>query len=398
MDNIRIGVAGLGSRGMSLIRDLFMDLPGMIVTAVCDDYGERAAAAAELIRARTGKRSAELREYGELLTRKDVDAILIITPWETHLPFAMRAMEAGVPCAIEVGGASDINECWELVRTWERTRVPFMFLENCCFGRTELAVTNMAREGVFGEIVHCAGAYAHDLREEIAGGDANHHYRLRHYINRCCENYPSHELGPIAKLLRVNEGNRVISVSSNASKAAGLRAYIGSGEYAQADIVQTFIRCARGETISLSLDTTLPRYYSRDFTVRGTKGMYEERTNSIFLDGVHSEHFKWEIEWGNARTYIDKYEHPIWRKYRQSGLFGGHDGMDALVYGAFLKCLRDGSEMPISVYDAATWMAVTPLSEMSIAAGGASVPMPDFSCGKWLTPGDSMNVYAEKYV
>ena len=53
------------------------------------------------------------------------------------------------------------------------------------------------------DIVHCHGAYAHDLRGEISPGKENRHYRLKNYIERNCENYPTHELGPIAKVVKL---------------------------------------------------------------------------------------------------------------------------------------------------------------------------------------------------
>ena len=45
------------------------------------------------------------------------------------------------------------------------------------------------------------------------------------YIHRNCENYPTHELGPIAKLLNINRGNRMTKLVSVASKGCGLAAY-----------------------------------------------------------------------------------------------------------------------------------------------------------------------------
>ena len=184
LSTVRTGVAGLGSRGFGLVKDLLMDLQGVEIVAVCDDFGDRAEKAQAAVREKTGKTPRAYRSYDEMLDAGDLDAVLVITPWETHVPFAIRAMEKGIPVGIEVGGATSVQECWDLVRTYEKTRTPFMFLENCCFGRTEMMVTHMVRQGLFGEIVHCAGAYAHDLREEVAGGYENHHYRLRHYRTR----------------------------------------------------------------------------------------------------------------------------------------------------------------------------------------------------------------------
>ncbi|MCI9574684.1 MAG: gfo/Idh/MocA family oxidoreductase, partial [Lachnospiraceae bacterium] len=214
--------------------------------------------------------------------------------------------------------------------------------------------------------------------------------------SRNCENYPTHELGPIAKVLDINHGNRMLTLSSTASKAAGLRDYVRANKsdderlmnetFTQGDVVSTVIKCARGETIALTLDTTLPRYYSRGFNVRGTRGMYEEVTDSVFLDRKEdSDH---DFDWlkhcvGNAKDYEEEYDHPVWKKYIEEGVKGGHDGMDWLEFETFFRCLREDAPMPVDVYDAASWMAVTALSEMSIAKGGAVVDFPDFTKGKW---------------
>jgi hypothetical protein len=307
-------------------------------------------------------------------------------------------MNAGKAVAMEVGGAYAVEQCWELVDTYERTGTPFMFLENCCFGKREMMVLNMVKQGLFGEIVHCEGGYRHDLRYEISHGWDNRHYRLDNYINRNCENYPTHDLGPIAKVLNINHGNRLMTLTSMASKSAGLHDYIVSEKsddevlcnmkFKQGDIVTTVIKCAGGETITLSLDTTLPRYYSRSFTVRGSKGMYEEATDSVFIDSPEAR--RHDYDWlktcaRNAEEYYEKYKHPMWIEYEKAGVRGTHDGMDWLEFKCFFDCLESGEKMPVDVYDAATWMSITALSEASIARGGAVMDIPDFTRGRWVT-------------
>ena len=272
-----------------------------------------------------------------------------------------------------------------------------MFVENCCWGKDELLATSMARKNLFGTVVHCAGAYAHDLREEVAYGHVNRHYRFDNYLNRCCDNYPTHELGPIAKLLDINRGNRILTVSSFASKSVGLEDYIKSRDdatdemksarFAQGDIITTILTCAHGETILLRLDTTLPRSYSRDFTVRGTKGMYMQDTNSVFLDG-DQEFFQpvkyYEKAFNNAVHFESDYLPEIWKSVTPEKLSAGHGGMDWFAYKSFTDALINKTEMPIDVYDAATWQAVAVLSEISIKQGGSPQAMPDFTNGKWF--------------
>lgn len=395
MQDIRIGFVGLGCRGQSLLRDVVLRQEEQVV-AVCDGYEDRVRDGARAVEEAGQPYPAVYLDYRELVRDKQVTVIVIATGWESHVEIALAAMYAGKAVACEVGGAYELRHCHELVEAYEKTGTPFMFLENCCFGRRELMVLHMVRQGLFGEVVHCAGGYQHDLRHEISYGKENRHYRLQNYISRNCENYPTHDLGPIAKVLDINRGNRMLTLVSVSSKAAGLRDYIraNKGEqdalqgqaFAQGDVVTTAIKCARGETIVLTLDTTLPRYYSRNFTVRGTKGMYEEVTDSVFLD--RQEDLAHDFDWlkscaGNAREYEEAYDHPIWKKYIAEGVRGGHEGIDWLEFEVFFRCLREDAPMPVDVYDAASWMAVTALSEMSIAKGGAVMDIPDFTGGKW---------------
>ncbi len=395
MENIKVGFIGLGCRGYELLRNDVLK-QGEQVTAVCDTYDDRAQKGADAVEAAGQCRPAVYLDYHDVIDDENVNTIIIATAWESHVDIALAAMEAGKPVAMEVGGAYELRDCYKLVEVYEKTGTPFMFLENCCFGRRELMVLNMVKKGVFGEVVHCAGGYQHDLRDEISFGKENRHYRLQNYLSRNCENYPTHELGPIAKVLDINHGNRMLTLSSTASKSAGLKDFIQKNKpddeslknrtFAQGDIITTVIKCARGETIVLTLDTTLPRYYSRNFTVRGTNAMYEEVTDSVFLD--REEDKKHDFNWlkncvGNAKNYEEEYDHPIWKKYIEEGVKGGHDGIDWLEFEVFFRNLREDKPMPVDVYDAASWMAITALSEMSIARGGAVVDIPDFTSGKW---------------
>ena len=150
---------------------------------------------------------------------------------------------------------------------------------------------------------------------------------------------------------------------------------------AQGDVVTTIIKCARGETIAITLNTTLPRSYSRGMEINGTKGMYVAETNSIILDdGVEY----WKSQRDTADKFKEEYAHPIWKKSLEEGLLGGHGGMDGLVLCAFFDSVRNGTPMPIDVYDMASWMCISVLSEQSIAMGGAPVAIPDFTNGEWM--------------
>jgi len=192
-------------------------------------------------------------------------------------------------------------------------------------------------------------------------------------------------------------GNRAPRKYPFASKAAGLSAYIAqqddateemkSSSFKQGDIITTLLTCANGETIRLTLDTTLPRTYSREFVVRGTNGMYTMDTNTVFLDG--DEEFWTPADYAekylnNARGYEAEYLPKLWKEVAPEMLAAGHGGMDWFAYKAFVDAVKNGTQIPVDVYDSATWQAVSVLSEISIAQGGAPQAMPDFTSGAWM--------------
>ena len=388
MERLRLGVIGLGQRGKQLVDQVFVSHDAIQVTALCDLYQDRVDDAAKVFVDAGFEEPFKTLDYKEVMSKDLVDCVVIAASWNQHIEMSIECLERGIPCGCEIGGCETLEECFALVDAYERTKTPFMFMENCCYGRYELMVLNMVKQGVFGEVVHCSGGYHHDLRHEVSHGKERRHYRLNEYLARNCENYPTHEIGPIAKVLDINHGNRFVRLTSMASKAAGLHEYIKNNKaddtelvnatFAQGDIVTTTIMCERGETVVITLDTTLPRnFYSRGFTVRGTKAMYEEATQSVFIDnGEQRESRKENLD--NVSQFTDKYEHEIWKKYQSEGVKGSHGGMDYLVYSDFFDCVKNNKPMPIDVYDAAAWMCITPLSEKSIAAGGALMEIPDF--------------------
>ena len=398
MNRIKTAVIGLGCRG-SLLASIIADMEEAEIVCVCDLYEDRQTDAAAMIEKKSGRKPRVCTDYHEILHDKTIRAVIIAASWEAHVRIAVDCMRAGKITALEVGGAYCIEDCSLLVQTYEQTKTPFMFLENCCYGKFELLSTALARKGLLGEIVHCHGAYGHDLRAEVLGGNVNRHYRLNNYLKRNCENYPTHELGPIARLLGINRGNRMRSLVSVSSKAAGLTEFsrtprnpdpsLCGQAFAQGDIVNTLITCEDGTTISLKLDTTLPRYYSREFTVRGTKGCCLQDIDAVLLDDEGLEEFFEPIDsvkkyLGNAAEFSE-YLPDIWKNVEKDRLRCGHGGMDYLMLREFFRAVQAGRPMPIDVYDAAAWMAVTPLSEQSIKQGGACIEVPDFTNGRWKT-------------
>lgn len=394
MEKIKLGFLGLGQRGTGLLVNILNNFKDVDIVAVCDGYEDRAVDAAKKIEEKKGYKPTVYTDHKLLLKDDNVNTVIISASWEAHASLAIEAMKAGKITGLEVGGAYSVDDCWSMVKCYEETKTPFMFLENCCYGKEELIATNMVRQGVLGEVVYCHGSYCHDLRDEISGGVKNRHYRLRNYLIRNCDNYPTHELGPIAKILNINRGNRMLSLCSMASKARGLSEYVQDKEgleflrdkhFAQGDVVTTMIKCANGELITLKLDTTLPRAYSREFEVSGTKGMFSEPLNMVLNGSTPYDHNNNIRDYSNnMKEFEEKYSPKIWKEITKEQIDAGHGGMDTHMLKAFFDSILENKEMPIDIYDAVTWMVVTCLSEDSISKGGMPVEIPDFTSGKWI--------------
>lgn len=382
MEKIRIALVGLGGRGAWWLGEL-LKMEDADVTAVCDLRPERLEKGAEMCRNAYGHEVFASDDYKEVAARPDNDAVFAPTSWNDHIRVSIAAMKAGKYAASEVGPGQSIQQCWDLVRTSEETGMPFMMLENCCYNREEMAVLNMVKKGIFGEVIHVGGGYRHDLRG-IAYGFADENERSYHNLSRNAELYPTHELGPMMTWLGINRGNRMITLTATASKSRGINEFsrqhnLEERTYNQGDVVKTIIRCANGETMELTHDIALPHPYSRVGLLEGTKGIWLEDKHSVYIDGMSPNE-----TWEDISTYYDKYDHPLWRKSGAADFTGGHGGMDWLVMRAFLDAVRNRTQTPFDVYDAASMMAVSVLSEQSIALGSAPMAIPDFTDGRWI--------------
>ena len=82
---------------------------------------------------------------------------------------------------------------------------------------------------------------------------------------------------------------------------------------------------------------------------------------------------------------MEQYDHPNWKKYGDVIKTHGHGGSDYLCMLDFVKAVRNKTEVPVDVYDAATWSVITQLSENSVNDKSRAMDFPDFTRGKWAT-------------
>jgi hypothetical protein len=396
LGTIRWGLIGIGARGLSHLEQLLL-LEGCAITALCDTHPPALARGLDAI-ARAGRPAPATSGDGpeawrRLVERPDVDAVLVSTPWEQHVPQAVAAMRAGKHAFVEVPAAVTLEECWQLVEVAEATRRHCMMLENVCYGREELMVLNMCRQQLFGDLTHAEGAYIHDLRaqeQEIDWGTGS--WRVPHYERRNGNLYPTHGLGPVAQYLNINRGDGFTRLSSMSSPALGHAQYAARefpeghlrrrATYVCGDMNTSLIQTALGRTILVQHDVSTPRPYSRLNFVQGTRGAFGGFPNRIAVEGRTDVH-RWDTDM--ARWYAE-FDHPLWKTVGEAAVkAGGHGGMDFVMLWRLVSCLRTGQPLDQDVYDAAAWSAVGPLSEQSVARRGEAVDVPDFTRGAWKT-------------
>lgn len=414
---VRLGLIGVGLRGQSQL-DVIAKRNDVEVVAFADPDPRMMKAAQDILKKNNYPPAKEFGngnyDYQNLLQLSNIDAVLICTPWEWHKVQGTEAMKAGKIVGMEVGGALNLQECWDYVNTFEKTGTPLFAMENVCYRRDVMAILNMVRNGMFGELIHGEGGYEHDLRGVLFNdgetpynsgvefgdkGFSEAHWRTEHYVKRNGELYPTHGLGPVAVMMDINRGNRLLRLSSFSSKSRGLHDYIiqhpkggkdhpnTKVEFKQGDIVTTQIACANGETILLTHDTSLQRPYNLGFRVQGTKGLWQDFGWGEFNQGFiyFEDLMKHSHRWDNTEKWMQQYDHPLWKKYEQQATGAGHGGMDFFVVNAFIECIKRNEAFPLDVYDLATWYSITPLSEKSIEHDGKVMEIPDFTRGKWKT-------------
>ena len=392
---VRVAFIGLGMRGSTAV-ERFTQLDGVEIVALCDKvpaHVERAQRTLSVHGLPAAQEFTGADDWRRVCELEGVDLIYNCTDWQMHVPIALYAMERGKHVAVEVPAALTVADCWALVDAAERTRRHCVMLENCCYDFFEMTTLNMAREGLFGEIVHVEGAYIHDLRE--LQFDRRHGYvdmwRLEHNALHTGNPYPTHGLGPLCQLLDIHRGDRMERLVSLSSDQFGMSAYAtakygaesaeAERPYALGDMNTTLIRTARGKSILIQHDITSPRPYNRLHTISGTKGFaqkYPIRSLAFDPDAHH------RLSDEQLDQMLRRYEHPITREIGEKAReVGGHGGMDFIMDYRLVYCLRHGLPLDQDVYDAAEWSSLAELTEASVRHGSMPVAMPDVTRGAW---------------
>lgn len=340
-------------------------------------------------------------DYNDVLNDERVDAVFIATPLQIHAEQSLAALRAGKHVLVEVTACHTLEQCHELVETVESTGLTYMMAENYCFMRSNMAVLNMAQQGMFGDPVHAEGAYIHDCK--ALTHDESGYLTWRGELNKDWKSvsYPTHSIGPVAQWLGIGKdgGDQFDKIMAVTSKPRSMHSYFKSlfgtdhpgadpGYWKQGDSQVAILTTKNGVTINLRVDWTSPRPHNMThYGLQGTKGAYmsarhDRESSLVWIDGKSpgtsppqgDHHAKWE----DFLAYERDYDHPMWRKWDDYARKTGHGGGDFFVLNEFVDAIIEKRPPMIDVYDAVSWSSIIPLSAKSIAGGGIPVSFPDF--------------------
>lgn len=395
---IRLGFVGIGGRG-SYHLNAALGIEGVEVPALCELKPVRLHDARRWVE-EAGQPTPRLYDRGpedfrRLCEEEDLDAVICCTPWEYHAPVCLAAMRHNKHAVSEVPIILTVEEAWELVETYESTgKWATIGLE----GFRELALLNMIRQGIFGDMIHAENGYVHDLRM-VKFNPEEEPWRLQHSLQRNGNLYPDHPMAKIVPALDINHGDRFDHLVSMSSKAVMLNDYaalnygkdspMAGMKVSLGDYNATLIRTANGKMITLNHDTGTP--HPREFyRIQGTKAVYmgDAASKRIYIEGVSPV----EHEWEPAEKYLKDYEHPVVKNYnpppRKGGAIQGHGGGDTktpMIWHRLVQALRENRLPDWDVYDSVTSSVISPLTEVSVANKCRAVDFPDFTKGKWKT-------------
>ncbi|MFO7616988.1 MAG: Gfo/Idh/MocA family oxidoreductase, partial [Bacteroidales bacterium] len=408
MERVRIGIIGMGQRGPAHMITM-SHVEGVEIKALCDIRPEKVLGARKKLEGTSHQPDVYTGEedWKRVCERDDIDLVIITTPWYMHAKMSVYAMLYGKHVATEVPAAATIEECWDLVRTAERTKRHCMMMENYCYLPFQLLTLNLARDGFFGEVVHGDCAYnTSKMGNNFSKTMYWDMWWLRQYGSRKGNLYPTHGLGPVSTIMNINRGDRFDYLTSVETADFMMRAkaieLAGKDDFYKpfaemeyrGNMSTTTIRTIRGRTITIQHDATSPSPHNLIHGIYGTHGaaLYDPQPPRL-CKGNH----KW-MDQEEFRKIEERYTPKIIRQVSElaAQVGAGHGGTDLLEDWRLVDCLRNGLPLDQDVYDAAAWSSIVPLSHQSVLNRSIPVEVPDFTAGYWRSNLPNMDINLER--
>lgn len=290
--------------------------------------------------------------FQTLLSRTDIDAVIIATPWHTHYEIAKAALLAGkhVACGPIMG--STIEEHWDIVNLSRKTGKLYITLDELSCRHDLKAITQMVHTGQLGELqtIRAGAAYS--------------------TLNNTKDNalpYAVYPATATAQLLGISANNPYVSlrvqqqqqdyVISKYNAKSGNYLFVASG------LIHT-IRLSTGHQQSVYLQAGTDQQISTGFHVQATGGSWMDLSRSVRFTDATSIDLK--DKYPSTNNHTDR--------YKQSPI---HEAV-AMALHDFVKTVQQPAAAHSPVCAAATNSAIGILANQSAEQGGATIEFPNF--------------------
>jgi len=118
VDEINVGIIGFGIMGSRNAKTI-LEVPGVKLVAVCDLYKGRLERAIELY----GQQLFTTQSYEELLTRSDIDAVVVCTSDQWHEKISIDSMRKRKAVYCEKPVVHQLNQGWNVINVQKQTGV-----------------------------------------------------------------------------------------------------------------------------------------------------------------------------------------------------------------------------------------------------------------------------------
>lgn len=326
---VKLGIIGL-VRGRDMVGELIKD-DNVKLTAICDRDPERLAAAIEHFRVR-GIENLETYDNFEDFLKSDTDAIIIATEATCHVPYAIKAMDAGKHVLSEIPTVNSVEEAKQLrAAVKSHPELKYMAGENACYFAFIQAWKSMYENGKLGQAVYAESEYLHakDYRQMKADDYAKDSWRK---FNPPIK-YLTHNLGPLLYIM----DDKCVSVTC-------MEPDVKYNPYRKDKNQIALFKTAKGAVIRILICFDAYVGFDHNFEIIGTRGMIETDKTELLNDANSFAKFS------DLPVEIDdrKIEIPI-KCDLPSERMDGHGGADYRMLKDFIKCIIDDTEPPLDV-------------------------------------------------
>ena len=150
-DDLRVGILGYGIGGRVFHAPLVAATPGLTPAVIVTRNGAAQAS--------TDHPGATIVPDADALFEQDLDLVVVSTPNRTHVPLALRAIEAGVPVVVDKPFAPTAAEAQQVADAAKANGVGLTVFQNRRLDSDFLTVRKVLDSGRLGDVVRFESRY-----------------------------------------------------------------------------------------------------------------------------------------------------------------------------------------------------------------------------------------------